>query len=164
MKQIKVLQIALDKTRDTNKAVRQFLEKNQVKEAYDIEQYKRLDSSIDRSQIVNNVFGPFITQTGAPVFENTRQRNLVDISGGMHLKQPTTRASVEFGATQDSIMEYKVKEFVLDLFRKGFDEGQVENEVLQFFKNYDQSKEPSILKLQRRIDGIKKNSSKAKTY
>lgn len=57
-----------------------------------------------------------------------------------------------------------MKEFVLDLFRKGFDEGQVENEVLQFFKNYDQSKEPSILKLQRRIDGIKKNSSKAKTY
>jgi hypothetical protein len=41
-------------------------------------------------------------------------------------------------------MEYKVKEYVQDLFNKGCDKEKVEKKVLKLFRNYDQSKEPQI--------------------
>lgn len=44
-------------------------------------------------------------------------------------------------------MELKVKEFVSDLFSRGYGREKVEKKVLKFFKNYDQAKEPHIAKL-----------------
>jgi hypothetical protein len=39
-------------------------------------------------------------------------------------------------------MEFKIKEYVTDLFNKGFEKEKVEQKILQFFKDYDSSKEP----------------------
>ena len=55
-------------------------------------------------------------------------------------------ASQEFG-TQDSFIEYKVKEFVQELFNNGFANEKIEHKVLKFLKNYNASKEPQIAKL-----------------
>lgn len=54
----------------------------------------------------------------------------------------------------------KVKEFVLGLFEKGLENDKVEHKIYKFFKNYDESKEPQIQKLQKRIEAIKKNNTK----
>ncbi len=56
-----------------------------------------------------------------------------------------------------------MKDYILDLFKQGIEPEQVEPRILEFFKDYDQSKEPLILKVQRRIDNLKKVSSKIKT-
>lgn len=57
-------------------------------------------------------------------------------------------------------MELKVKEFVLGLFEKGLENDKVEHKIYKFFKNYDESKEPQIQKLQKRIEAIKKSNTK----
>ncbi len=51
----------------------------------------------------------------------------------------------------------------MDQFKAGLDREQVENKVLEFFKEYDQTKEPQILKMQKRIDNLRKNNSKMQT-
>lgn len=59
-------------------------------------------------------------------------------------------------------MEFKIKEYVTDLFNKGFEKEKVEQKILQFFKDYDSSKEPQINRVQRKIEMIKKNNSRVK--
>lgn len=47
-----------------------------------------------------------------------------------------------------------------ELFNSGIEKEKIEHEILKFFKEYDESKEPATLKLQKRIDQIKKNNLK----
>ena len=59
-------------------------------------------------------------------------------------------------------MEYKMQEYVQELFRQGLDKSKVEHKVLQFFKDYDLQKEPEIARLNRKLDNARKSNAKVK--
>ena len=108
MKQNKIMQIALKKTKETNDAVKEFMAKNALESEY------------------INIPGPFITQI--QMYESSRQRN--------DMAQPNTKITTA-GCTHDTLEDFRVKEFTLSLFKKGYDKEMVEHEILKFFKNYD---------------------------
>ena len=44
----------------------------------------------------------------------------------------------------ETVAEFRVKQFVEDLFKEGLDKDQIEIRILEFFKEYDQTKDPQI--------------------
>jgi hypothetical protein len=58
------------------------------------------------------------------------------------MRQGNTKASAGANMTVETSNEFKIKEFVLDQFKAGLGRKQVEQKVLEFFKEYDETKEP----------------------
>jgi len=52
------------------------------------------------------------------------------------MAQPNTKITTA-GCTHDTLEDFRVKEFTISLFNKGYDKEMVEHEILKFFKNYD---------------------------
>lgn len=61
--------------------------------------------------------------------------------------------------------DYQIKEYVQDLFEtKGCTKSQAANKILRFFNAYDASRDLNILMLKRRLDQMKKDNQKLRTY
>lgn len=62
---------------------------------------------------------------------------------------------------QDSV-NFNIKHFVLDLFRRGYDQLKVQKKILKFFKVYDMSRDSNIQVMQRQLDHHKRINLKLK--
>lgn len=136
------MQIALKKTQETNDAIREFMAKN----------------ALESSEYIN-IPGPFITQI--QMYESSRQRN--DSALPMNkiaTAGQNTKTTMAACTTHDTLEDFRVKEFTMSLFSRGHDKEVVETEILKFFKNFDASKDPHMLKLQRRIDNLKRSNTR----
>ena len=61
--------------------------------------------------------------------------------------------------------DYQIKEYVQDLFEnKGCTKNQAATKILRFFNAYDASRDLNILMLKRRLDQMKKDNQKLRTY
>ena len=70
MKQNKILQVALTKTEDTNKAIKEFFAKNKIKNKTPPPTPLAVNQSVDTDKPDQLLQGPFITQSG--MYESSR--------------------------------------------------------------------------------------------
>ena len=61
-----------------------------------------------------------------------------------------------------SSSDFRVKEFILDLFRRGYHQDKIQSKILKFFKAYDLSRDGNIDSMQKKLDTEKKTNSKIK--
>lgn len=64
--------------------------------------------------------------------------------------------------SQDS-QDFNIKEFVMDLFRRGYSKDKIQNKIVKFFKAYDLSRDQQIDELKKNLDNQKKANSRMKT-
>lgn len=55
-----------------------------------------------------------------------------------------------------------VKEFVLDLIKKGYSKEKIESRILKYFKLYDLTRDDKIENLQRKLENYKRSNMKIK--
>jgi hypothetical protein len=115
------MQVALEKTKDTNVALREFLLRNQLQPVIQEEPSVDLLPESQPSQPVVNIPTPFITQQTHPMVESSRQRNIYDLA----VLRANTRATQD----DDSVADYHIREMVSELFSKGYDNDQVEQSI-----------------------------------
>ncbi|CDW90797.1 UNKNOWN [Stylonychia lemnae] len=164
MKHNKLLQVALKKTTQQNKLIREFLEKNKVK--------RPRPGSPDRCQlsprqIINQTMAqfrePFITQqVPTEINDQNIPNNNQDYTAKNLLQMQKNMISHEM-LSQDS-QDFKIKEFVQDLFKRGYSKEKIELKIAKFFKLYDLSRDERIDTLQRRLENQKRNNLKIKNY
>lgn len=65
--------------------------------------------------------------------------------------------------SQDS-QDFKIKEFVQELFKRGYSKEKIELKIAKFFKLYDLSRDEKIDALQRRLENQKRNNLRIKNY
>lgn len=58
--------------------------------------------------------------------------------------------------------DFKIKEFVLDLFKRGYPQQKIELKVAKFFKLYDLSRDERLEDLKRQLEQQKKSNSRIK--
>ena len=101
---------------------------------------------------MHNLAGPFITQQGMN-FENRNPRNHLGLSLAVY---PQSTKVGTYDQTHETVSEFRVKYFVEDLFRERLDKDTIELRVLEFFKDYDKTKDPHIQHMQKRLDQVKR--------
>mmetsp|Transcript_31438 Transcript_31438/g.30786 ORF Transcript_31438/g.30786 Transcript_31438/m.30786 type:complete len:129 (+) Transcript_31438:837-1223(+) len=62
-----------------------------------------------------------------------------------------------------SSTDFKIKEFIMDLFRRGYSQEKIQKKVLKFFQAFDLSRDGNIESMQKKLDLQKKMNTKIKT-
>eukprot|EP00347_Sterkiella_histriomuscorum_P006538 403352386 len=175
MKNNKLLQVALKKTQEQNKLLKQFLDNNKVKRPRPSSQDQ---CQLSPKQIINKTMAqfkePFITQQ-VPISHHTHENNDIDVESQTSKNQKMFSAKNllklsklqhqqllnQEMLSQDS-QDFKIKEFVLDLFKRGYSKEKIELKVAKFFKIYDMSRDDKIEEVQRKIEFQKRSNMRIK--